>query len=100
MPANVLDLAEDQDPESILALDDAMTRLMGVDANAAMVVRLRFFAGRTVDETAAALGLSPRQVDREWAFARAWLSEALGDADAPSDGAAGSGPPKPARPSK
>ncbi len=77
MPANVLDLAQEQDPESILALDDALERLAKVDEQSAAVVRLRFFAGRSVDETALALGLSPRQVDREWAFARAWLAEAI-----------------------
>ncbi len=81
MPANVLDLAQDQDPDSVLALDEALARLSKVDEQTAMVVRLRFFAGRSVDETALALGISPRQVDREWAFARAWLAEALAHAD-------------------
>ena len=40
-------------------------------------MRLRFFAGLSVDETAAALGISPSTVDREWAFARAFLHRAL-----------------------
>ena len=43
------------------------------------VVRLRFYGGLSVDETAAALEISPRQVDRLWAFARAWLYRALRD---------------------
>jgi len=81
MPTNVLDLAKEEDPDSVLALDEALARLSKVDEQTAMVVRLRFFAGRSVDETALALDISPRQVDREWAFARAWLAEALAQAD-------------------
>lgn len=63
----------DSDPETILALDKALDRLEGGHPQAASIVRLRFYAGLTVDQAASALGLSPRQVDREWAFARAWL---------------------------
>lgn len=74
---NVADLAAEGDPAGILALDEAMSRLEGVDADAAAVVRLRFYAGLGVEETAQALGRSPRTVRREWAFARAWLREAL-----------------------
>ena len=76
-PLNVLDLAQDQDPAQILMLDEAISRLSEQDPDAAQVVRLRFYAGLSVDETAAALGVSPSTVDREWAFARAFLHRAL-----------------------
>ena len=67
-----------QDPEEVLALDSAIRRLEEQDPTAADIVRLRFFAGFSVEETAAMLDLSERTVKREWAFARAWLFEALG----------------------
>jgi RNA polymerase sigma factor (TIGR02999 family) len=63
----------EQDFSRILMLDDALRRLETEDPQAANVVRLRYFAGLTVDQTAAAMGLSPSSVDREWAFARARL---------------------------
>jgi RNA polymerase sigma factor (TIGR02999 family) len=77
MPLSVCDLAADDDPKQILALDEALSRLQEMDARAAEVVRLRFFAGMTVEETAAALGLSERTVKREWTFARATLFRLL-----------------------
>jgi len=66
-------LADDQDPETILALDDAIERLADRDARAAKTVRLRFYAGLSVEEVAEALETSPRTILRDWAFARAWL---------------------------
>ncbi|MFI5380373.1 MAG: ECF-type sigma factor [Tepidisphaerales bacterium] len=73
LPLDVVDLATAEDPEEIMALDDAISRLEKQDADAARVVRLRFYAGLSVDETAETLGISPRTVKREWAFARAFL---------------------------
>ncbi len=70
-------LATEQDLEELLALDDAFRRLEQQDPRAADVVRLRFFAGLSVEETAKALELSERTVKREWAFARAYLYAAL-----------------------
>lgn len=70
---NVLDLANDKNISDALALDDLILRLEQEDAQAARVVRLRFYVGLSIDETAAALGVGPRSVDRDWAFARAWL---------------------------
>jgi RNA polymerase sigma factor (TIGR02999 family) len=72
-----VDLAVEQDREELLALDDAIQRLRDVDPSAADVVRLRFFAGLSVAETAQTLDVSERTVKREWAFARAWLFKAL-----------------------
>jgi len=70
-------LASEHDLEELLALDDAFRRLEEQDGTAADVVRLRFFAGLSVEETAKALELSERTVKREWAFARAWLYRTL-----------------------
>jgi len=57
----------------ILALDEALRQLGAFDAQAACVVELRFFAGLSVKEAAEFLGCSPRQVERDWTSARAWL---------------------------
>ncbi len=75
--SGIADLAAPTEPAGILALDDAISRLEGVDPQAAAVVRLRFYAGLEIDATAAALGISERTVKRDWAFARAWLHQAL-----------------------
>ena len=77
VPINVVDLADCGDAEDIMALDDAITRLEESEPEAAAVVRLRFLAGLSVDETAEALGVSARTVDRRWKFARAWLFREL-----------------------
>lgn len=60
-------------PDQILAVDGEVTRLEADDPDAAAVVRLRFYAGLTVEQTGEALGLSPRTVARLWAYARAVL---------------------------
>jgi RNA polymerase sigma factor (TIGR02999 family) len=61
----------------VLALDEALDALAASDARQCQVVELRFFAGLTIDEAATALGLSPATVEREWAFAKAWLYRQL-----------------------
>ena len=61
----------------LLDLDDALDRLARSHPQAAELVKLKFFAGLTVHECAGALGLPPRSADRLWAFARAWLADAL-----------------------
>ena len=63
----------------VIALDEALERLSTLDARKAEVVHLRFFAGLSVEETAAALGLSESTVAREWAFARIWLHREIGE---------------------
>ena len=75
----VADLAAVEKPEEILAFDQAFRRLEGESPEAARVVRLRFYAGLSVDETANALDVSPRTVNRLWTFARAWLYDELHD---------------------
>ena len=65
-------------PEDILAVDEAIDRLSAAAPQAARLVKLRFFAGLTGDQAAAALGVSPRTADALWAYARAWLFDHLG----------------------
>jgi RNA polymerase sigma factor (TIGR02999 family) len=73
----VADLIDTPNMDGFLSLDDAIVRLETVDAQAASVVRLRFYAGLGEAGVAGALGLSERTVRREWAFARAWLRDFL-----------------------
>jgi len=62
----------------VLALDEALERLARLDERHARVVELRYFGGLSVEETAAALMLSPATVKRAWTLARAWLFRELG----------------------
>lgn len=59
--------------ERLVELDDALDALAEYDVRKAEVVKLRFFAGLTNDETAAALGIATATAQRDWLFARAWL---------------------------
>ncbi len=65
------------DALDLLALDEALSRLAGLDQQQARIVELRFFGGLSVDEAAAALSISPATVKRHWALARAWLLREL-----------------------
>jgi RNA polymerase sigma factor (TIGR02999 family) len=79
-----LSAAEPSIPEAstdLLALDEALVGLAAADAEAAKLVNLRYFAGLTLPEAAAALGISPRSADRLWAYARAWLLRSLHGTD-------------------
>jgi RNA polymerase sigma factor (sigma-70 family) len=57
----------------LLALNDALTKLENHDRRKAELVKLRFFAGMTIEEAAQALGISTSTADNDWAFARCWL---------------------------
>jgi RNA polymerase sigma-70 factor (ECF subfamily) len=70
---DVMDLASDENLGEALALDELILRLEGEDPQAAAVVRLRFYAGLSVEQAASVLDISPRTVKREWSYARAWL---------------------------
>ena len=71
-----LDFSEQPD-DNLLALDEALQRLALEDPEAAEVVKLRYFAGLTIEDTALALNISVRTTNRHWAFARAWLYQQL-----------------------
>lgn len=77
VPLSVVDLARCDDAEQILMLDEEIGRLALRHPTAGSVVRLRFYAGLSVEQTAAILGVSVRTVMREWSFARAVLYRAL-----------------------
>jgi len=67
----------DENPEEVIALDDALSRLGALDERLARVVECRYFGGLTVKETAAALDVSSATVKRDWRVAKAWLYRAL-----------------------
>lgn len=67
------------DPDTVLAIDEALEQLAADDPSSAELARLRLFAGLTVDEAADALGVSRATAYRDWAYARAYLSAALTD---------------------
>jgi RNA polymerase sigma factor (TIGR02999 family) len=70
------------DPRTdVLALDEAITRLVSEDPQKAELVKLRYFAGFSVVEAADLLGISRAMAKRHWAYARAWLYAALAEAD-------------------
>jgi RNA polymerase sigma factor (TIGR02999 family) len=65
--------------DDLLDLDDALTRLTAADPMAAELVKLRYFAGLSLPQAAEAMGIGARSADRLWAYARAWLRDALSD---------------------
>jgi len=67
------------DPDQVLVLDNALKALEERNERHARIVEMRFFAGLTIEETAAALEISPATVKRDWALLRAWLARELGD---------------------
>ena len=83
VPLGVVDLAAEENSEEILSLDETFRRLESRAPEMADVVRLRFYAGLTLDETARALGASVATVKRRWAWARAWMYREMFGEDAP-----------------
>ena len=73
-----LELAAGMDDDQLLALHEALERLAVLDAMKAKLVKLRFFAGLTMEEAAKILGLSEPTAKRYWAYARAWLYREIG----------------------
>jgi len=65
-------------PDDLIALDEVLQRLSQVDPAKAQVVKLRYFAGLTIEQTAASLGISPATAKRLWTYARAWLIREMG----------------------
>jgi RNA polymerase sigma factor (TIGR02999 family) len=78
---DALDLTAPADSDKVLAVDAALSKLAIVNARAAELVKLRYFAGLTLRDAAEVLAVSPRKADQMWAYARAWLlAELSGDA--------------------
>jgi RNA polymerase sigma factor (TIGR02999 family) len=72
------DVAERPDgAEDVIAVSEALERLAAADAQAAELVKLHYFAGLTIEQAAAVLGVSPRKAYSVWAYARAWLFRSL-----------------------
>lgn len=80
-----IELALDTPHEHLLAINEAIERLEAENPECVRVVKLRFFAGLSLAETAAAIGISPSTAKRHWAYARAWLFDALRGDDSPSN---------------
>src|SRR5581483_5606508 len=79
VPEDAIAAPEGRGSAEVLAVDDALGRLAAADAQAAELVKLRYFAGMSIPDAAAALGIAPRTADRLWAYARAWLRDAIGE---------------------
>jgi RNA polymerase sigma-70 factor, ECF subfamily len=77
VPLDRINVACNEPDAELVAVDDALERLAAHDPRKARVVELRFFGGLSMDETAQALGVSPRTAQNDWAFARAWLYREL-----------------------
>ena len=76
-----IEIALDTKEEELVALDEALTQLASEDPDAAQLVNLRFFAGLTLKDAAASLGLAQRTAERQWTYARAWLYARLRQGD-------------------
>jgi RNA polymerase sigma factor (TIGR02999 family) len=74
---DAIEVALDTPDEDLLALDEALEKLVAHDKLCADLVQLRFFAGLTLGEAAEALNMPRRTADRHWAYARAWLFDRL-----------------------
>jgi RNA polymerase sigma factor (TIGR02999 family) len=72
-------LTLDEIPDAVLDLDEALTRLAATEPDKAELVKLRFFGGLTLPQAAAVLGISGTTADRRWAYAKAWLYDALSE---------------------
>jgi RNA polymerase sigma factor (TIGR02999 family) len=77
MDIDNLEMAAPERSDELLALDEALAQLAAVDAQAAELVKLRFFAGCTIPQAAEVLGISPRSADLLWAYARTWLFQKI-----------------------
>jgi RNA polymerase sigma factor (TIGR02999 family) len=73
------EVAAQSDCSDLVALDEALDRLAAEDAQAAELVKLRYFAGLTIPQAAEVLGVSSRKADFVWSFARAWLRRELSE---------------------
>ena len=77
VPLDDVDLPANQPADLVIALDEALRRLEGVNPRLSQLVDCRFFGGMSIEETAQALDLSPATIKRDWNVARAWLNREL-----------------------
>jgi RNA polymerase sigma factor (TIGR02999 family) len=77
LPEEVPDIRSSTDPAQVLAVHDALEKLRQMDPRLCDIVNLRIFVGMTVAQTATALGVTSRTINREWAVAKAWLRQEL-----------------------
>jgi RNA polymerase sigma factor (TIGR02999 family) len=80
------DLVGEPQPDQLLALDEALDRLAREDGVKATLVKLRYFVGLTVEQSAEVLGVSRATADRYWSYARAWLYHEISDGDGTGNG--------------
>lgn len=80
IPLEAVEILSPEQVEQIVAIDLALERLAKADERKSLVLEMRFFGGFNVEETAAALGVAPNTVIRDWNFARAWLRRELSGA--------------------
>jgi RNA polymerase sigma factor (TIGR02999 family) len=83
---NRLEVADNASDDDLILIDDALEVLAQEQAQCAELVKLRFFAGLTLDQAAECLGIGQRTADRYWSFARAWLYEELREDANSADG--------------
>jgi len=81
-PLTDVEAEQEESDRQLLSIDTALAQLSRMDAQAAEVVKLRYFAGLTMDQTAAALGISSRTAYYAWQYARSWLRRELRRAEA------------------
>jgi RNA polymerase sigma factor (TIGR02999 family) len=77
LDANGLPLAAPNPDEDLIALDEALDRFAAIDPQKAELVKLRYFAGLTIEQAADALGISPATAKRHWTYSKAWLFQAI-----------------------
>ena len=70
---NIEAVLEEESDDRLIALNEALGQLEAEDVRKATLVKLRFFAGFTTEEAAAALGISTSTAEKDWAYARSWL---------------------------
>jgi RNA polymerase sigma factor (TIGR02999 family) len=77
--ANEVPIAAPEPQDDLLALDEALDRFAKIEPQKAELVKLRYFAGLTIEQAAEALGISPATAKRHWVYSKAWLYRAIGD---------------------
>jgi RNA polymerase sigma factor (TIGR02999 family) len=81
-----VDIAAPGPPREIIDLNDALGKLSELDGDAAELVKLRYFVGLTIQETAETLGISVRSANRVWKYARTWLHREIRDSESTNTG--------------